>query len=130
MRALTTFMLALGVFAGTLSAAADVIQAPIANKPYQCEYRVPQGRGLSTFKISGNQTLKRGIEDFTFQGVEDNRKVTFAIKPENGTVVGGTRWEYTVNPGGVQCKHTDVFNAGRLIIFDECSDGSLRFCFR
>lgn len=98
------------------------------NTPYYCYYYDQNGtyigEGGSTFAIGGNASLQRGIEYYTFNNVSDNRKVTFA-KPVD--VAGGTRWEFTINPSGPQCKSTDVY--AYSINFANCTDGHTRFCW-
>ena len=121
---------------------------PIARVDYTCHYTNPPAPsltdGLSFFDVyrswdpSGKPKLS-GIEyfDATRPGVPiytDNRKVTFA-KPSdnyiwNGIYGWGTRWEFTINPSGPQCKSTDVFNNGQDIVFANCTDGHTRTCHR
>lgn len=97
--------------------------------PYYCYYYDQNGlylgEGTSTFAISGSTTLQRGTEYYNLGGTSDHRKVTFA-KPVDLTG-GGTRWEFTINPSGPQCKNTDVFSG--YITFDNCTDGNTRVCW-
>lgn len=129
-----------------LTAGAGVAQTyhhPTANVDYSCDYTgTPPNSaaawGLSLFSISlstdaSGKPIWRGIEyyDATYGG--DNRKVTFA-KPSPKTWYPGwgwgTRWEFTINPYGPQCKYTDVINNGALIFFAGCTDGHSRTCQR
>ena len=97
--------------------------------PYYCYYYDQNGsyigEGSSTFAISGSPSLQRGIEYYSFNGVSDNRRITFA-KPVDLTG-GGTRWEFTINPSGPQCKNTDIYSS--YINFANCTDGHSRFCW-
>lgn len=136
-----------------LFAVAGVAQAyyePIPNVYYYCNYGVPlppsTDPGFSLFSINrsidpgGVLPWWRGIEYFdasvggTFY--TDNRKVTFA-KPVNMTFPAlggrwGTRWEFTINPGGPQCKNTDIVYDSygtQEIHFRNCTDGHTRVCY-
>lgn len=110
-----------------VAGAAHAVTLP-GNGPFYCYYYDQNGsyigEGTSTFAISGSPGLQRGIEYYTFNGVPDNRKVTFA-KP--APLTGGTRWEFTINPSGPQCKNTDVYPG--YIVFDNCTDGHFRICW-
>lgn len=110
------------------TAVAEPIQPPLQNYVYYCEYETPAGYGTSQFVLQTIRVdLRRGTELFTLNGVADQRKVTFAkpvVKPD-----GSTQWEFTVNPGGPQCKDARVYYQGAYLVFRECTDGQVRNCF-
>lgn len=109
-------------------AVAAPIQPPLQNYVYYCEYSSPAGTGTSQFVLQTiRPDLRRGTELFTFNGVADHRKVTFA-KPVS-MADGSTQWEFTINPGGPQCKDTRVYYQGYLLVFNNCTDGHTRYCF-
>jgi hypothetical protein len=58
--------------------------------------------------------------------VADQRKVTFA----KGVILpsGDSQWEFTINPGGPQCKDTRIYFYGSVIEFAQCTDGHSRLC--
>lgn len=101
---------------------------PIAGATYRCVY----GNGtveiarfnLSRVNLADGSYLLQGTEDFYNygNGFWDARKVTFA-KPQPA---GGyaTKWEFTINPSGPQCKHTVVSGAGYWIDFIDCGASS------
>ena len=129
------------LFALLLAAAVASVHAqsmpPLENRYYYCDYTNPTGGeqdpGLSRFRFVylNTPTDKRGIEDFQATWGWDNRKIVFAkpldiVSPLYGY---GTRWEFTINPSGPQCKNTSVFYGGALILFKSCSDGHTRTCW-
>jgi hypothetical protein len=137
------------VFALLFAAVAGAAQAyvePTPNQDYYCDYVNPPAPsadpGLSFFTITrsldpSGLPIWRGTEyfDATWGGT-DNRKVTFA-KPANMYFPDlnkvGTRWEFTINPSGPQCKSTDIVNdgyGGQDIYFRNCTDGHTRVCHR
>lgn len=121
----------------TLAAAAHAHVQPKFNTFYSCNYTNYSGLasdpGFSIFESPWiSPTLLRGIERFQVPYLTgwDNQKVTFA-KPVDILVYGyviGTQWEFTVNPGGPQCKDTRVTQAGNRIDFLQCTDGHSRVC--
>jgi hypothetical protein len=117
--------------------AAQAQYAPVEGAAYNCLYFDGSGtfvNGLSgvsvfTWNYLNGPTLKRGIEMYWLNnGTVDNRKMTFAYKAPgpNGT----SKWEFTINPSGPQCKDTFVSAGGATISFNTCTDGHSRFCFR
>lgn len=123
--------LALGLVAfaaliGARPAAADPIP-PYQNLLYYCTYTSPAGSGTSQFVLQRVRAdWWRGTELFTFNGVPDQRKVTFA----KGVILPGgvSQWEFTINPGGPQCKDTRIYFYGSVIEFAQCTDGHSRIC--
>ena len=122
----------------TLAVSAITYHEPTAGADYRCDYVNPPAPsadpGLSTFSITrsidpSGLPIWRGIEyfDATWGGT-DNRKVTFAKPVNHGATF--TRWEFTINPSGPQCTQTDVYNYGKWIYFQGCSDGHSRSCER
>jgi hypothetical protein len=130
-----------------VAGAAHAYHEPTPNVYYYCDYTgTPPSQaedpGLSLFDIArsfdpSGKPIWRGIEYFDATWAPnawDNRKVTFA-KPVNMWFPGkgnGTRWEFTINPGGPQCIYTDVINngfGGQTIYFAGCSDGHTRICY-
>jgi opacity protein-like surface antigen len=130
-------VLALAV-AGTAHA---VHVRPIPGAAYLCDYYNYNGLandpGYSWFNVTLEQLggeLLRGIETFTvsYGPGTDQQKFSLA-KPVDfyvGSGFYGTRWEFTVNPGGPQCKNTEVVAAGSVIYFNNCTDGHSRTCIR
>lgn len=124
-----------------LSAQAQYM-APLAGTYYDCTYTNTNlhelngvDGGFSRFDISGAANYLQGSEVFQATYGVDRRKVTFA-KPVNIFITNakgeqvwrGTRWEFTINPAGPQCKNTIVRDSGYSISFLDCTDGSSRFC--
>ena len=144
MKKAVLFALLIAVTAG--AAQAYPFHEPIPNVDYSCDYTgTPPNSaarwGLSLFAINrstdpgGVLPWWRGIEYYDATYGTDNRKVTFA-KPVNMWFTGkgyGTRWEFTINPYGPQCKYTDIINeayGGQTIYFAGCTDGHTRICHR
>ena len=144
MKKAVLFVLLVAVVAG----AAHAYTEPIPNVDYYCDYTgTPPSQaadpGLSFFSITrsidpSGKPMWRGTEFFDATwavGATDHRKVTFA-KPVNMYFPGlglGSRWEFTINPYGPQCKYTDIVNdgyGGQDIYFAGCTDGHTRFCKR
>ena len=132
-----------GMLFAALTGIAYAYTEPIPNVDYWCDYvNAPYPSadpGDSWFAITrsldpSGLPIWRGIETFTsVLGGTDQRKVTFA-KPANQFFPGlgwGTRWEFTINPSGPQCKFTDVVNNayGQTIYFNNCTDGHSRTCY-
>lgn len=123
------------------AASATSFHTPSFGADYSCSYTnppYPSIDGLSTFVLTSTQydaagnPIYRGIEYFDASFGTDNRKFTFA-KPVNHPPTGTpvfTRWELTINPGGPQCKNTDVYGWGQSINFTNCTDGHTRYCYR
>lgn len=94
--------------------------------------------GFSRFDIAPTTTANdylQGSEVFLATYGPDRRKVTFAkpfniivTNPKGEEVWRGTRWEFTINPYGPQCKNTVVRDWGNSISFNDCTDGSSRYC--
>jgi hypothetical protein len=147
MKKAVLFALLIAVTAG--AAQAYPFHEPIPNVDYYCDYTgTPPSQaadpGLSLFSITrsidpgGVLPWWRGTEYFDATwapGAWDGRKVVFA-KPVNMWITGkgyGTRWEFTINPYGPQCKATDIVNdgyGGQTIYFGGCTDGHTRTCYR
>lgn len=109
------------------AAAADPVQ-PQPNLLYRCWYESPTGYGTSQFVLERVRAdFWRGTELFTFNGAADQRKVAFA----KGVILqnGVSQWEFTINPGGPQCKDTRIYYQGAVIDFQQCSDGHRRTCY-
>ncbi|MFL6234646.1 MAG: hypothetical protein ACJ76N_16050 [Thermoanaerobaculia bacterium] len=118
---------------------------PLSGQYYYCTYTNTnlhevngEDGGFSRFDISPITAAKdwyQGREVFLATYGPDQRKVTFAkpfnvfvINPRGEEVWRGTRWEFTINPYGPQCKNTVVQNWGQFISFQNCTDGSSRYC--
>ncbi len=86
------------------------------------------GTGSSEINVAGSFTLQRGIERFKDPGMTfiDNRKVTFAWKSDNPSS-GYSVWEFTINPGGPQCKKAYVYS--NAIFYTECDTIAERDCY-
>jgi hypothetical protein len=136
----------LAVVAAAASAHAQYM-APLAGTGhyYSCTYTNTHlhevngaDGGFSRFDIYPTSSANddyQGSEVFLATYGPDRRKVTFA-KPVNiyftnaqgQEVWRGTRWEFTINPYGPQCKNTVVRDWGSSISFTDCTDGSSRSC--
>lgn len=129
------------VLALTVSTAAHAVHLrPIQGATYRCDYYNYHGLandpGYSSFAITLEQLggdLLRGIETFSvsYGTGTDQQKLSLA-KPLDfyyGPGYFGTRWEFTVNPGGPQCKNTEVVAQGAFINFNDCTDGHSRSCW-
>jgi len=122
------------VFAASTSAHAAHVR-PVQGATYYCEYYNYNGLanhpGYSWFNVTLSQLggdLLRGIETFTVSygtGI-DQQKFSLA-KPVDFAF--GTHWEFTVNPGGPQCKDTQVVFGGQVLYFLDCTDGHSRTCY-
>jgi hypothetical protein len=142
-------MFALLLAGVTASASAEIVIRPreIPDR-YTCYYSnytgpaVSGNQGYSEWDLvestdpSGRPML-RGVEYFlaTFPNgtrYRENYKATWA-KPEPAPYHpfygSGTRWEFTFNPYGPQCKQTDVYLGGAVIFFRACTDGHTRNCW-
>ena len=116
--------------------------APLAGTYYDCTYTNTNlhelsgvDGGFSRFDISGATNYLQGSEVFLATYGPDRRKVTFAkpvnlfiTNPRGEQIWRGTKWEFTINPSGPQCKSTIVRDWGHSISFQDCTDGSSRFC--
>lgn len=147
MKKIALFALLLAVIAGTAGTAhAVTYYEPTPGADYTCDYTNPppptKDPGISTFDITrsldpSGKPIWRGIEYFDAlwgsMTYVDNRKVTFA-KPQSPPVwspyyhLYGTVWEFTINPYGPQCTKTTVYGDGKIIVFQQCSDGHTRTC--
>jgi len=136
MKKAVLFALLFAVVAGAASATS--FHTPTWNADYTCTYTnppYPSINGLSTFVNTSTQydgagnPIYRGIEYYDASYGLENRKFTFA-KPVNMYSGLFTRWEFTLNPYGPQCKQTDVYGGGQTIYFNNCTDGHTRRCER
>ena len=114
--------------------------SPLSGIDYTCNYKNPpapsKSPGVSNFALTASKDVDGflvwlGTETFdSTTGNKDGRKVTFAKPcPAQSAKWGeGTRWEFTINPSGPQCKSTDVYWDGYVIVFSNCTDGHSRIC--
>ncbi len=117
---------------------------PTRNAPYQCFYTnyngVAMDEGISywtlfTYQDGLGRPMPRGTEHFQVSEEDwDGYKATWAAPanfpdPATSGTLNYTRWEYTFNPYGPQCKSATVhFNAFKLV-FSQCGDGHSRTCW-
>lgn len=122
----------------------DAFSGPNRNRVYSCEYfnysgsAVNWGRSwwvLSIFYSADGKPMLRGTEYFdAYDRFEDvfteGYKATWAAPVNYYSSFYGniTRWEYTFNPYGPQCKRADVLYGGHQLVFRECGDGHSRTC--
>ena len=135
MKKIVLFALLLATVAAASAHAANL--EPRWGARYYCYYDNYSGNasdpGFSTWKQpvrynpDGN-LLIRALEDLDTSYGGDTYKCSWA-KPEpqaNGT----TKWEFTFNPYGPQCKKTTVYPPNAYAItFEECTDGHSRTCY-
>jgi hypothetical protein len=135
MKKVVLFALLLAVVA---TASAFAFQEPTWGADYTCTYTnppYPSVNGISTFVKTSTQydaagnPIYRGTEYYDASYGLENRKFTFA-KPVSMYSGLFTRWEFTINPSGPQCKQTDVYGWGQTIYFNNCTDGHTRQCER
>jgi hypothetical protein len=125
----------LALLLATFAAAAHAVTPPILGRTYACEYDhaypgPAANPGLSTWTLrtAGSPTLIFTYETFTLpSGSTDTYKATWAWKADLS--YGASKWEFTFNPSGPQCKSTIVYAGGGTITFDECTDGHSRYCY-
>jgi len=126
-------------FAASASAHAVHVR-PIQGATYYCDYYNYHGLandpGFSSFNVTLSQLggdLLRGIETFTVSYGTGTDQQKFSLAKPFDFYVGpgffGTRWEFTVNPSGPQCKNTEVVAQGAVIYFNDCTDGHSRTCW-
>lgn len=121
---------------------------PNEGQPYQCRYTNYSGPAIDgklsywifdIFYSADGKPMLRGTEHFQAlnrygQEVWEGYKSTWAAPanfpdPATSGTLDYTRWEYTFNPYGPQCKKATVhFNAFKLV-FSECGDGHSRTCW-
>ena len=137
----TVLLSVLLLAAGAASAHAQYM-APLSGRYYSCTYTNTHlheldgaDGGFSRFNLTGPVDYLQGTETFLATYGPDQRKVTFAkplniitTNPKGEQVWHGTRWEFTINPNGPQCKNTVVRDWGYSISFQNCTDGSSRIC--
>lgn len=116
-------LLAATVFAALPADAA--CPEPRAYRLYFCTYDDNGDQGFSVFKVqSYGPQLRRGIEDFSVNGVWDNRKVTFA-RDDNSC-----NWSYFIDPGLGSCSQVTVGSYGATLTFRQCTgEARPRTCF-
>lgn len=121
---------------------------PNEGQPYQCHYTNYSGSaidgGLSywvfdVFYATDGRPMLRGTEYFDARnryGVEflEGYKSTWAAPvnspdPSTSGTLTMTRWEYTFNPYGPQCKRAVVQYNAQKLTFSECGDGHSRTCW-
>ncbi|HWN44909.1 MAG TPA: hypothetical protein VNW71_21980 [Thermoanaerobaculia bacterium] len=115
---------------------------PNRNAPYQCFYTNYSGPAvdggisywtLFTYQDASGKPMPRGTEHFQSTQVPwDGFKATWAkpvILQEPQIPLTFTRWEYTFNPSGPQCKRADVRFGGFQLVFSQCGDGHSRTCW-
>ena len=115
---------------------------PNRNAPYQCFYTNYSGTAVNegfsywtlfTYQDASGRPMPRGTEHFQSTQVPwDGFKATWSaprILQEPGVPLTMTRWDYTFNPYGPQCRQADVHYGGISLTFNECSDGHSRSCW-
>ncbi|HEX6863336.1 MAG TPA: hypothetical protein VF414_11000, partial [Thermoanaerobaculia bacterium] len=117
---------------------------PTRNRHYACNYTnysgsaVNGGRSwwvLNIFYSADGKPMLRGTEYFDARDrygdpFTEGYKATWAAPVNYFSSFYGniTRWEYTFNPYGPQCKRADVLYGGYQLTFRECGDGHTRTC--
>jgi hypothetical protein len=119
---------------------------PNKNAPYRCYYTNYSGAALDqgisywtlfTYQDAEGKPMPRGTEHFQYMNRYgqldwDGYKATWAhpvIVQEPQVPLTLTRWEYTFNPYGPQCKRADVRFGGFQLVFSQCGDGHSRTCW-
>jgi hypothetical protein len=146
MKRIALLALLLAVASVNAASANGPFHTPVWGGYYICNYTnppFPSVNGYSRWDLQSTQFVNgdpiyRTIEyyDASYNNgntiVTENRKATFA-KPVNvyyGSTILYTTWEFTINPGGPQCKKTDIYGLGQTIYFNNCTDGHTRQCSR
>lgn len=122
----------------------EAFSGPTRNRLYACDYTnysgsaVDGGRSwweLAVYYGSDGRPMLRGTEHFQATDRYGNPfwegyKATWAAPVNYYSSFYGniTRWEYTFNPYGPQCKRADVLYGGYQLFFRECGDGHTRTC--
>jgi hypothetical protein len=135
-------------YPGTGQSAGKSYSGPNEGQWYSCDYQNYSGSAIDPghsywifdiFYDGLGRPMLRGTEHFRAldrYGVEflEGYKATWAAPanfpdPATSGTLNYTKWEYTFNPYGPQCKRATVhFNAFKLV-FSECGDGHSRTCW-
>lgn len=135
-------------YPGTGPSAGQSFSGPNEGQLYDCNYQNYSGSAVDPgysywifdiFYSSDGKPMLRGTEHFLAtnrfgQQFWEGYKSTWAapqnfLDPSTQGTLTMTRWEYTFNPYGPQCKRAMVqYNAFKLS-FSECGDGHTRTCW-
>ena len=125
--------LLIATFAAVSAQAA--ISSPKFGVLYSCTYNdgytgAADNPGWSFWqkRAGSSATLIYTNETFKTSWGSDTYKATWAKPFEVGYPYFYTRWEFTFNPAGPQCKDTRVWGSGNYIQFFDCTDGHSRTC--
>jgi hypothetical protein len=135
-----TILLALLLASVTAAAHAVPLAQPAIGKWYVCFYdssypgpAANPGNSLWTTRVAGSPTLLYTYETFTVPSggpaPTDTYRAAWAWKSDD-TFAQTSKWEFTFNPNGPQCKNTVVTLNGSSIAFNECTDGHSRVCYK
>jgi len=127
--------LLLALLLATFAAAAHAVTPPVFGVWYRCNYDAsypgPAANPGASYWLTqpgSTSTLIFTRETFSLpSGSTDTYKATWAWKED--LPYGNSRWEFTFNPSGPQCKSAIVSAGGGTISFGSCSDGHSRFCY-
>jgi hypothetical protein len=118
----------------TVAASAHAITGPRFNVLYTCYYSdnytgAAESPGWSFWqqRTGSTSTLIYTNETFKTSWGSDTYRATWAKPYDVGYPYYYTRWEFTFNPYGPQCKDTRVY--GAYIEFRNCTDGHSRTCW-
>jgi hypothetical protein len=132
MKRIVLFALLLATFA----ASAHAISGPRFGVIYTCYYNsdytgaaANPGWSFWQKRAGGSATLIYTTEHFQTSWGSDGYLATWAKPYDVGYPYYYTRWEYTFNPYGPQCKDTRVYGGGTYIEFYNCTDGHSRTCW-
>lgn len=134
-----SILLALLLASATTAAQAVPLAQPTLGKWYVCFYSnytgaaANPGSSMWTTRVAGTPTLLYTYETFTVPSggpaPTDTYRATWAWKSDD-LLAQTSKWEFTFNPNGPQCKNTVVHSGGWTINFDECTDGHRRDCYK
>jgi len=125
----------LALLLAVFAASAHAITQPIFGRTYFCQYdpaypgpAANPGLSIWALRTGSTSTLLYSYETFALpSGSTDTYKATWAWKAD--LPYGQSKWEFTFNPSGPQCKTTIVYAGGGAIDFGDCTDGHTRYCY-
>ncbi|HEX7184191.1 MAG TPA: hypothetical protein VF756_20350 [Thermoanaerobaculia bacterium] len=133
MKKVVLFALLLATFAAV---SAQALSGPRFGVIYTCYYSdnytgaaVSPGWSFWQKRAGGSASLIYTTENFKTSWGSDGYLATWAKPYDVGYPYYYTRWEYTFNPYGPQCKDTRVYGGGTYIEFHNCTDGHSRTCW-
>lgn len=132
MKKVILFALLLATFAAV---SAQAISSPRFDVIYTCYYSdnytgaaVSPGWSFWHKRFGSSATLIYTNENFKTSWGSDAYLATWAKPYDVGYPYYYTRWEFSFNPNGTQCKDTRVYG-GNYIEFLNCTDGHSRTCW-